>query len=347
MLVHYTSFADGVLSATVGNQEIPIRRAEAVNQPILQSDTYQLTLNGTPTQTSSFAGGTYQNMLGQSYDLAYQLKLGDSVTATYDVSAGITKGSTNMLLTSQDWNYDTLGISHKITLAWQPVKIVTLDVFAQGGSTANEGQSGFGTSQSVGADASWQVWKDGRLGINGSTGSTTPFDQSLLAQDTGGVSFAQKLPWLPLTISTSSTLTSQNALVEAATDGTAWKNSSSLAWNIQPEATWAIGLDDQQTQYKLDDISESTTSYYTQFSLQPDPAWTTTFRVSYDTHGKGPSDAMLWDQPAVNLSLGVNMKVTDTFGAGVVIHYRLPEIPTTTNGVINDTLFTLTATALF
>jgi hypothetical protein len=347
MLAHETARADGELSATVGNQEVPIRRAEAVSQPILQSDSFQLSLNSTPVQQASFTNGTYQSMLGQNYDLAYQLKLSDSVTATYDISAGVTQGSTNMLLTSQDWSYNTLGITNKINLAWQPVKVVTLDLFAQGGRTVNDGQSGFGTNQQVGTDASVTVWKDGKMGVNGSVGETTPFSQSLLTQDTGGVTFGQKLPWLPLTLNSASTVTAQDGLIASATDGRAWKNSGSLAWAIQPEATWAFGLDDQQTKYRLDDIAERTTSYYTQLSVQPDPAWTTTFRVSYDTHGKGATDAVVWDQPAVNLSVGVNMKITDTFGAGVVLHYRLPEIPSTTSGVVNDTIFSLTATALF
>ncbi|MGC3989574.1 MAG: hypothetical protein QM796_07835 [Chthoniobacteraceae bacterium] len=339
-----------MLSAVIDNQDIPIRKAEAVNQPILQGEAYSLTLNGTPTQQDSFDNGTRSSLFGQNYDLAWQLKLADTVNITYDVSAGITQGSTTMLLTSQDFQYDTLGISNKINLGWQPVKIVTVDVFAQGGRTVNDGQSGFTTSQQIGADAAVQIWKDSKLGISGSIGDSTPYTQSLISQDTGSITFAQKLPWVPLTLNTSSSLTSQDAqetLAATATDGAAWKNSGSLSWAIQPEATWAIGLDDQQTTYQLNDIHERTTSYYSQFTLQPAQSWTTTFRISYDTHEKGPQDEMLSDQPAVNLSLGVNMKVSDTFGAGVMFHYRLPEVPMTTTGVVNDTLFTFTATALF
>jgi len=347
MLAHRAALADMELSATVGNQEIPIRKAEAVNQPILQGDDYQLSLSGTPTQTASFNDGTYQSMFGQNYDLAYQMKLSDAVTATYHIGAGVTQGSTNMLLTSQDWEYDNVGVSNKLEMDWQPVKIITLGIFAQGGSTVNSSQSGFSTSQQAGANAAWEIWKDGKLGVNGSLGQATPFDQSMLNQNTAGVAFIQKLPWLPLTINASSTYTNQEAKTISPTDGSAWKNSGALSLSIQQQATWTLGLDDQQTQYTIGDVNERTTSYYTQFAFQPDPIWTTTLRVSYDTHDKGPFGAVITDEPAVNLSLGFNMKVTDTFGAGIVLHYRLPEVPQNTAGAVNNTIFTLTATALF
>lgn len=322
----------------------PVREVPIVTLTPSRDTPYTLTL-APLTQQRTTVGTNQADATAQSFGVGFEHTPFDLVTLSYYSGADIFRQDTEIFDDFGETSHVLMSWVNKPSLALKLPGAWTLIGSAQTQSGLADDQLGASQAVKYGAALAWSPFQDVmKWQAATSTQETHASDATVSLQNVYTVSVQQKLPAVPVTLSVATSWTENRVELLPERDQDTTKIDAALLWKIRPEATWSGGVQSQDAFSDLAQTAETSRAWFTQIALQPTPPLSFTLRVAREDHLRSAEGRLLSSDPALALGFGLNFKLSEQFGAGFGVQYRVPETQASTTPLPS---FSLTGSAKF
>jgi hypothetical protein len=313
---------DLAISST--EEKIPIQVERAVPVHRIELDNASLELEIDPTRISGSIDRDSQ-WAEQKFGLRFTQPLTDTWTLEHSVSAGFLRRDPFLTEVGNPALENKFSFSQQGLLCWRGPTGLSLSGRVGSLSTQSNAQPGFADSFNQGIQVAWKLSAATTVRVDAGLVQRCGLDSAIVHQDLYSLAIDHRLDAIPVSLHVAQTAAQEDHRDSAERSNDLQRFTASATWQLEPGATWALGVEASQRDFAEGPAEEFSNAYFTELKLDPGEALRVSMKASYvssETIAVETPD-LLSGTKAVTLTLGLNIKLSSFFGAGFSIRHRI------------------------